>query len=201
MIENADSVIRNVRNYGTKAEKSCISSLDKTATVLRAKAVDNMLTQVALPRARVKSQVKKLSRASRGNLRTGIYTEHRGVLLHNFPHQVTKAGVRVKVDPRGGFKLIPKSFIGKKALNNSGVSGYIALRNNQLIKLLMRTPSQNPAARNARINRLRKKKSWAVVPLYATSENQMLFDIRKRGDLTNILLYTMKDNFQARFRR
>lgn len=200
MIKDSAKLISNIEKYGTKAEKAVISTLDKTATVLKNKTVDNMQKQVSLSRARLLPQVKRLSRAKVGSLVTGIYTEHRGVLLHNFPHQATSKGVRVKVSPRGGYKLIKNSFIGKKALQGSGVTGYIAMRNNNLIKMLMNTPTDNPVARNARINKLRSKKSWGITPLYGTSENQMLYDIKKRGDLTPFLLTTMQNDFRARFK-
>ena len=201
MIQNSAEIIRNIEKFGTKAEKAVISSLDKTATVLREKAVNNMQTQVAVPKARLIKQVRRLPRARVGSLVTGIYTVHRGVLLHNFPHQVTSKGVRVRVSPTGGYKLINNSFIGKRPLRGSGVTGYIAMRNNKLIKMLMSTPTNDPQARNARINKLRLKKDWGISPLYGTSENQMLFDIKKRGDLTPMLLTTMKADFKARFRK
>ena len=201
MIKDKVKVINNIDKWGTKAEKAVISSLDKTATVLRNKAVDNMKTQVAVPKARLLKQVKRLPRARVGSLVTGIFTEHRGVLLHNFPHQATSQGVRVKVSPTGGYKLIKHTFIGQKPLRGSGVTGYIAMRNNNLIKMLMSTPTLSPESRNARINRLRKKKSWGISPLYATSENQMLYDIKERGDLTPMLLTTMKNDFIARFKQ
>ncbi len=201
MIKDQAKVLSDIKKYGTKAEKSIISTLDKTATVLRNKSVDLMQTQVAVPRARLLKQVRRLPRARVGSLVTGIFTEHRGVLLHNFPHQATSSGVRVRVSPTGGYKLIKGAFIGKKPLRGSGVTGYIAMRNNALIRMLMRTPSQNPVARNARINKLRQKKSWGISPLYATSENQMLYDIKDRGDLSPMLLTTMKNDFMARFQK
>lgn len=201
MIKDQAKVLSDIKKYGTKAEKSIISTLDKTATVLRNKSVDLMQTQVAVPRARLLKQVRRLPRARVGSLVTGIFTEHRGVLLHNFPHQATSSGVRVRVSPTGGYKLIKGAFIGKKPLRGSGVTGYIAMRNNALIRMLMRTPSQNPVARNARINKLRQKKSWSISPLYATSENQMLYDIKDRGDLSPMLLTTMKNDFMARFQK
>lgn len=201
MIKNSAEVIKNIEKYGTKAEKAVISSLDKTATVLRNKAVDQMQSQVAVPKARLIKQVRRLPRARVGSLVTGIFTEHRGVLLHNFPHQVTSKGVRVRVSPRGGYKLIHNSFIGKKPLRGSGVTGYIAMRNNNLIKMLMSTPTNDPVGRNNRKNKLRTKKSWGISPLYGTSENQMLHDIKERGDLTPMLLTTMKANFKARFKQ
>lgn len=201
MIKNSAEVINNIEKWGTKAEKAVISSLDKTATVLRNKAVENMQTQIVVPKSRLIKQVKRLPRARVGSLVTGIFTEHRGVLLHNFPHQRTSKGVRVRVSPQGGYKLINNSFIGKKPLRGSGVTGYIAMRNNKLIKMLMSTPTSDPVGRNNRINKLRQKKSWGISPLYGTSENQMLFDIRKRGDLTPMLLTSMKANFKTRFKQ
>lgn len=201
MIQNSATVISNIDKWGTKAEKSIISSLDKTATVLKAKAIDNMLTQVTVKKSRIAKQVKRLPRARVGAMYTGIFTEHRGVLLHNFAHKATSQGVSVRVSPRGGYKLIRNSFIGKKPLRGSGVTGYIAMRNNNLIRMLMSTPTSDPVARNNRINKLRSKKPWGISPLYATSENQMLFDIKERGDLTPVLLTTMKANFKAGFRR
>ena len=199
MIQNEAQVLDNIKKYGTKAEKSAISTLNKTATVLRNKSVDIMQKQVAVPRSRLLKQVKRLPRAKVGRMQTGIYTEHRGVLLHNFPHQVTSQGVRVRVSPTGGYKLIHNAFIGKKPLRGSGVTGYIAMRNNNLIKMLMNTPSLNPVERNARINKIRGRKEWGISPLYGTSENQMLYDIKGRNDLTTALLTTMKNGFMTRF--
>ena len=201
MIQNSAKVIDNILKYGTKAEKTCISTLNKTATVLKDKAVKNMAKQVAVSEARLSKQVNKMSRAKVGRMQTGIYTEHRGVLLHNFPHTATKDGVRVKVSPTGGYKLIKNAFIGKTPLRGSGVTGYIAMRNNDLIRMLMRTPAMNPSERNSRINKIRTKKSWGISPLYSTSENQMLYDIKERGDLTSILLLTMANDFKARFKK
>lgn len=199
MIQNEAQVLDNIKKYGTKAEKAVISSLDKTTTVLRNKAVDNMQRQVAVPRARLLKQVKRLPRARVGMMQTGIFTEHRGVQLRNFPHQVTSQGVRVRVSPTGGYKLINGAFIGKKPLRGSGITGYIAMRNNDLIRVLKRTPAQDMAKRNARIQKLETKKSWGISLLYSTSENQMLYDIKERGDLTPELLTTMKKDFLTRF--
>lgn len=199
MIQNEAQVLDNIKKYGTKAEKAVISSLDKTATVLRNKAVDNMQRQVAVPRARLLKQVKRLPRARVGMMQTGIFTEHRGVQLRNFPHQATSQGVRVRVSPTGGYKLIKGAFIGKKPLRGSGITGYVAMRNNDLIRMLIRTPTKNPQGRNDRINKIRKRNPIGISPLYATSENQMLYDIKERGDLTPELLTTMKKDFLTRF--
>lgn len=201
MIKDSAKVAADILKYGTKAEKACISTLNKTTTVLKQKAVANMAKQIAVSPTRLAKQVNRMSRAKVGRMQSGIYTEHRGVMLHNFAHAATKEGVRVKISPTAGYKLIKHAFIGKVALRGSGVAGYIAMRNNQLIKMLMSTPSMNPAERNSRINTIRKKKSWGISPLYGTSENQMLYDIKKRGDLTPALLTTMTNDFKTRFKK
>ena len=201
MIKNSAKIQSDIIKYGTKAEKACISALDKTATVLRNSAIENMQTQACLKKSTLLKKVNRLGRARVGKMSTGIYTAHRAVLLHNFPHSAVKGkGVRVKVSPRGGYGLIRDAFIGQVPLKGSGVRGYIAMRNNDLIRMLMSTPTQNASARSTRINKLRAKKSWGISPLYATSENQMLHDIKKRGDLNGMALTTMSANFLARFR-
>ena len=200
MIQNEAQVLDNIKKYGTKAEKSAISTLNKTATVLRNKSVDIMQKQVAVSRARLLKQVKRLPKAKVGRMQTGIITEHRGVQLRNFPHQATSEGVKVKISPTGGYKLIKGAFIGKKPLRGSGITGYIAMRNNDLIRMLKRTPTIDQDSRNRRIASIKRRFKYGISPLYSTSENQMLYDIKERDDLSPTLLTTMQNEFLTRFK-
>lgn len=198
MSNNILQASKNIHALASKSQKACVSALNKATTKMLGATLDDMESQIPISRTRLKKQVKRLSRATVNDLSSGVMTKHRGILLHNFPHITGKDGVSVKVTRSGGFKTIKGAYIGKKPLRNSGVTGYIAMRAGDLIRILEKGKRSEKI--NKRIATLKTKNQFAGIPLNSTSEAQMMFDIKEERRLDKVASQTFTDEFILRIK-
>ena len=92
----------NVRDWDSKINSAAANALNRAATKARNDSVSEIFNRTTLSVA---------GRASPSNLRSIVQGVNRATLLSRFDYIKTSAGVKVKVNNRGGFKLIKDSFV------------------------------------------------------------------------------------------
>ena len=217
MKNNADKVAQNLNAFASNVDKACMSQINKATTVLQQFMLDDMASQIPIPKSRLKKQISRLSPASVQNMRSGVLTKHRPVQMRNVPHHATEGGVSVQASTSGGYKTIRDAYIGKTALKGNGIRGYIAMPVGSLIRTLQQSQSKSellPAriaslkAYRARAKAKNKDKKssrnksgdYAMALLYVASEAQMAHDIKKYGKYNTAVGLSFRDGFMLKLK-
>tara|TARA_R110002124_G_scaffold47290_1_gene140903 strand:+ start:1461 stop:2078 length:618 start_codon:yes stop_codon:yes gene_type:complete len=101
----------NVRDWDSKINSAAANALNRAATKARNDSVSEIFNRTTLSGSYVKERLTVAGRASPSNLRSIVQGVNRATLLSRFDYIKTSAGVKVKVNNRGGFKLIKDSFV------------------------------------------------------------------------------------------
>lgn len=200
---NVGALAAKLRGTEAVINRAMAQAINKTATYTKDRSIRRMQNETTLSSAYLNRHLKTVARASPSNLRAIIRANARATLLTRYPHTVTRNGVSVQVNAKGGRRFIRDAFV-YSGLRGSNTSG-IALRNKDAVAFFTRalrdgegaTPGKR--AKLAAIRAKAERKPFGITILHSRSVNQLFESVRE--DVQPETRTFMREEFLAAFNR
>ena len=191
---------QRIRDKSKIANQASSLAINKSATFSIRESIERIISEVALQPNYVRQNIRTVARASANNLRAIVSANTRNTLLNRYPHVVTKSGVRVRINAKGGFKEIKGARIIRSLRGSGGAA--IGVSNVDFARILsqaggVRTPRKSRKLQRA-LSRARRK-PYGMTPLSSRSINQLFTSVRV--DIQPELKRFMVSEFKSDFRR